>query len=34
MLMSLHGLGEDLKTYDTNIIQHKVPLNPNVKPFR
>ena len=25
---------EDLKTYDTNIIQHKVPLNPNVKPFR
>ena len=25
---------EDLKTYDTTIIQHKVPLNPNVKPFR
>ena len=25
---------EDLKTYDTNIIQHKVPLKPNVKPFR
>ena len=25
---------EDLKTYDTNIIQHKIPLNPNVKPFR
>ena len=25
---------EDLKTYDTGIIQHKVPLKPNVKPFR
>ena len=25
---------EDLKTYDNSIIQHKVPLNPNVKPFR
>ena len=25
---------EDLKTYDTSIIQHKVPLRPNVKPFR
>ena len=25
---------EDLKTYDTSIIHHKVPLNPNVKPFR
>ena len=25
---------EDLKTYDTNIIQNKVPLKPNVKPFR
>ena len=25
---------EDLKTYDTRIIQHKVPLNPNVNPFR
>ena len=25
---------EDLKTYDTNIIQHKVSLKPNVKPFR
>ena len=25
---------EDLKTYDTIIIQHKVPLKPNVKPFR
>ena len=25
---------EDLRTYDTNIIQHKVPLKPNVKPFR
>ena len=23
-----------LKNYDTSIIQHKVPLNPNVKPFR
>ena len=25
---------EDLKTYDTGIIQHKVPLKLNVKPFR
>ena len=25
---------EDLKTYDTSIMQHKVPLKPNVKPFR
>ena len=25
---------ENLKTYDTSIIQHKVPLKPNVKPFR
>ena len=25
---------EDLKTYDTGIIQHKVPLKPIVKPFR
>ena len=25
---------EYLKTYDTEIIQHKVPLKPNVKPFR
>ena len=25
---------EDLKTYDTGIIQHKVPLKPNVKSFR
>ena len=25
---------EDLQTYDTSIIQHKVPLKPNVKPFR
>ena len=25
---------EDLKTYDTGIIQHKVPLKPNFKPFR
>ena len=24
---------EDLKTYDTSIIQHKVPLKPNVKHF-
>ena len=24
---------EDLKTYDTSIMQHKVPLKPNVKPF-
>ena len=25
---------EDLKTYDTRIIHHKIPLKPNVKPFR
>ena len=25
---------EELRTYDTSIIQHKVPLKPNVKPFR
>ena len=25
---------KDLKTYDTSIIQHKVLLKPNVKPFR
>ena len=25
---------EDLKTYDTNIIQHKIPLKPNTKPFK
>ena len=25
---------EDLKTYNTGIIQHKVPLKPNVKPFK
>jgi len=24
---------EELRTYDTAIIQHKVPLKPNVKPF-
>ena len=25
---------DELRTYDTSIIQHKVPLKPNVKPFR
>jgi hypothetical protein len=25
---------EDLRTYDTNIIQHKIPLKLSVKPFR
>ena len=25
---------EDLKTYDKNIIQHKIPLKPNTKPFK
>ena len=25
---------EYLNIYDTNIIQHKIPLNPNTKPFR
>ena len=25
---------EDLKTYDTRIIHHEVPLKLNVKPFR
>lgn len=24
----------DLKTYDTEIIQHKIPLNKDTKPFR
>ena len=24
---------EDLNTYDTQIIQHKIPLKPGVKPF-
>jgi len=24
---------EDLKTYDTSIIQHKIPLKPSAKPF-
>jgi hypothetical protein len=25
---------EDLKTFDTNIIQHKIPLNAGFEPFR
>jgi hypothetical protein len=25
---------DELKTYDTSIIDHKIPLNPGVKPFR
>ena len=25
---------EDLKAYDTEIIQHKIPLKENQKPFR
>ena len=25
---------EDLRTYDTSIIQHKIPLKPNTKPFK
>ena len=25
---------KDLKAYDTNIIQHKIPLKENQKPFR
>ncbi|MCY6488329.1 hypothetical protein, partial [Actinobacillus pleuropneumoniae] len=24
----------DLKTYDTSIIQHTIPIKPNQKPFR
>ena len=24
----------DLKTYDTSMIQHKIPLKPNTKPFK
>jgi len=24
----------DLKIYDTNIIQHTIPIKPNQKPFR
>ena len=25
---------EDLKTCDKSIIEHKIPLNPNTKPFK
>jgi hypothetical protein len=25
---------EDLKTYDTSVIEHKIPLKPSVKPFK
>lgn len=25
---------EDLKTYDTSIIQHKIPLKPWIKPYK
>ena len=25
---------QDLRTYDTSIIQHKIPLKPNAKPFK
>jgi hypothetical protein len=25
---------EDLKTYDTSIIEHKIPLKEEAKPFR
>jgi hypothetical protein len=25
---------EDLKTYDTSIIQHRIPLKPGTKPFK
>ena len=25
---------ERLKTYDTNIVQHKIPLKPNTNPFK
>jgi hypothetical protein len=25
---------EDLKTYDTSVIEHKIPLKPGVKPFK
>jgi hypothetical protein len=25
---------EDLETYYTNIIQHKIPLKPGIKPFK
>lgn len=25
---------EDIKTYDTSIIQHKIPLKPNTNPFK
>ena len=25
---------EDLKTYDTSIIEHKIPLREEAKPFR
>ena len=33
MLTFLLGSYEDLRTYDTSVIQHKVALKPNVKPF-
>jgi hypothetical protein len=25
---------DDLKTFDTNIIHHIIPMNPNAKPFQ
>ena len=25
---------QDLRTYDTRIIQHKIPLKPNTNPFQ
>ena len=25
---------EELKTYDTSVIEHKIPLKPGVKPFK
>ena len=25
---------QDLRTYDTSIIQHKIPLKPNTNPFK
>jgi hypothetical protein len=25
---------DELRTYDTTVIEHKIPLKPGVKPFR
>jgi hypothetical protein len=25
---------DDLKTYDTSVIEHKIPLKPSINPFK